>query len=277
MAERARRCSATRRRLFSDRRRTRSHPHQRALAHPGWPSTRCGRRDQLRSLTTRPLQEQVSRRHRTQQPSCSAPQTRLPGRARWRAPLRTGISQAGSSQRRTCARVTRYRRQPTGNRSASLRPANLVRVALEDAVTLESIQSRSEALQTLQSQATEILMESYELPAVRPKSRIIRASVLGMIITEQARLLAAEGNQQEAREQAWLARVCLKPYSDLFELDADESPAHAIRYGEALHLSGAQARAIAAWRRSRDRLALMRGEQLPAVSVLSKRIGAPIK
>ena len=120
---------------------------------------------------------------------------------------------------------------------------------------------------------TTIVSESYELSAVRPKTRLLRAAELGMVFVEQALLADVTDGDADATERAWAGRALLKPHIDVFVTDADEAPAKAVRYGHACRLSGDTRTAATVWQRSRDRLALYRGEDHPAVAAIDRLLG----
>jgi hypothetical protein len=152
--------------------------------------------------------------------------------------------------------------------------ALLARLELERAVLLDDIDEREATLAEVRAASTAVVSESYSQPAIRPKARLIRAGVLAMVLLEQALLHETRGEMAQASSLAWAARVGLMPNVDLWRLDADESPSKTIRYGDACRLAGATNQALRTWLRSRDRLALFRGESSSAVKALDARIMA---
>jgi hypothetical protein len=149
--------------------------------------------------------------------------------------------------------------------------SNLTHIKLNQAMLLDA-EAREPVLAELRAEATAIVADSYDTPTVRPKTRLVRASLLGEIVAEQSRLAAAQGDEHEAIDLGWLARVCLQPGVDLFAVDADEAVQRAVRYADACELTGAHDDAITHWQRTRDRLALFRGEDLPAVRAIDQRL-----
>lgn len=149
--------------------------------------------------------------------------------------------------------------------------SNLAHIRLDQAMLLDSDACYG-VLQELRADATAIVAESYETPTVRPKTRLVRAGLLGEVIAEQGRLALTQGREDEATELGWMARVCLQPGIDLYAVDADEAVQRAVRYGDACELTGAYDDAITHWQRTRDRLALFRGEDLPAIGAIDRRL-----
>ena len=65
----------------------------------------------------------------------------------------------------------------------------------------------------------------------------------------------------------------MEPDVELYASDADEPIAVSIRFGHALRLCGSTERARAHWQRTRDRVALYRGVESPAVAAVERLIG----
>lgn len=138
-------------------------------------------------------------------------------------------------------------------------------VELEQTSLMEDVAERSAALEDVGGRLKQIVAESYELSTVRPRTRLLRAAELGKVFVEQALIAEASDDRSAAKSLAWAGRAALKPHLDGFVAEADESPAKTVRYGHACRLSGDTDRATAVWRRSRDRLALYRGDDHHAV------------
>jgi hypothetical protein len=182
----------------------------------------------------------------------------LLSRARTEARLGLELRPGGDGPRAVSARL--------------LSRSTLAHIEFELAVLVEDATERSASLTDVRERIVAVVTDSFATSAVRPQSRLIRTADLGMVNAEQARLRAAEGDSAGASALAWVARALLQPYLDIFDDDADEAPAKAIRYGEACRLSDNPRQAQATWRRSRDRLALHRGEQAPTVAALDALI-----
>ncbi|HWB22750.1 MAG TPA: hypothetical protein VG652_07660 [Gaiellaceae bacterium] len=168
------------------------------------------------------------------------------------------LRDAGDSPRATTARL--------------LSRSNLARIVFEQAALIEDLDDRGEALRESRDDLTAILKDSYELATIRPRARLIRAAVLGMLMLEQARVSEVQGDRPTATALAWTARVGMKPMMDFFVEDADEAHGRAIRYGDACRLTGDRRRASLTWARARDRIALFRGPDSPAIATLEARI-----
>lgn len=136
----------------------------------------------------------------------------------------------------------------------------LASIELEQAVLVDDLAKRTPALEDVRDRLTSIVAESYELSAVRPRTRLLRVAELGMVFVEQALIAEAAGDAAFAKSLGWAGRAALKPHLDGFVTDADEAPAKAVRYGHACRLSGDKQQAMTIWQRSRDRLALYRGD-----------------
>jgi hypothetical protein len=149
---------------------------------------------------------------------------------------------------------------------------NMLRADLELAASVDDQRERDRSLAAVQSALLDIVRRSYHRPTINPRSRLIRAGGLGMALVERARIAEAEGNVERAKSLAWTARLAMKATVDLWADDVDESISITIRYGEACRLTGAIDRSRRVWERSRDRLALFRGEEAPAVQWLNRRL-----
>lgn len=150
--------------------------------------------------------------------------------------------------------------------------SNILRGELELAAMVVDPVERTAALEEVCESAMALVHESLTTPSVRPSERLARVSVLGMVFSELALAGEERGETERARELATMGALGLRPIIDLYDRDADESPSPAIRYGDACRLSGSPMRATKIWSRTRDRLALYRGDASRAVVVVEERI-----